>query len=192
MIYDNRGYRKYLTADERQAFVNAAKLLKPEVRTFCLTLAYTGARISEVLALTAERVDLGTQMIVLESLKKRRRGVYRAVPVPLDLLNDLAQAHSLQYLQEGDGTRSHRLWPWCRTTAWNNVKLCMMNAEISGPWATAKGLRHSFGVNALQAGVPLNLLKRWLGHARMSTTEIYAEAVGPEEHAMAARLWTTF
>jgi hypothetical protein len=29
-----------------------------------------------------------------------------------------------------------------------------------------------------------------LGHARLSTTAIYADAVGDEEHHIAARIWT--
>jgi site-specific recombinase XerD len=41
----------------------------------------------------------------------------------------------------------------------------------------------------LQAGVPLNLAQRWLGHARISTTAIYAAACGPEERALAVRFW---
>jgi len=45
-------------------------------------LAYSGCRISEALALTADRVDLAAYTIIFETLKKRRRGVYRAVPVP--------------------------------------------------------------------------------------------------------------
>jgi integrase len=47
---------------------------------------YTGCRISEALALTARRVDIGGQTIIFESLKKRRRGIYRAVPVPETLI----------------------------------------------------------------------------------------------------------
>ena len=40
-------------------------------------LAYTGCRISEALALTADRVDLTANVIIFKSLTKRRRGVYR-------------------------------------------------------------------------------------------------------------------
>jgi integrase/recombinase XerD len=41
-----------------------------------------------------------------------------------------------------------------------------MNADgVKGPQATPKGLRHGFGVAAIQAGIPLNLLQRWLGRA---------------------------
>ena len=39
-------------------------------------------------------------------------------------------------------------------------------------------------------GIPLNLVLRWLGHAPLSTTAIYAYAVGEEERHIAARLWT--
>jgi len=52
------------------------------VQTLCAVLYYTGCRISEALALTPRRVDIGDQVVIVESLKKRRRGVYRAVPVP--------------------------------------------------------------------------------------------------------------
>jgi integrase/recombinase XerD len=45
-------------------------------------------------------------------------------------------------------------------------------------------------VAAVQAGIPLNLVQRWLGHAQLSTTAIYAEAIGPEEQEIAARMWT--
>jgi len=42
----------------------------------------TGCRISEALALTARQVDLSGRVVVFESLKTRRSGVNRAVPVP--------------------------------------------------------------------------------------------------------------
>ena len=49
------GNRKYLTKAERQAFMDTTKRAAPEIKTFCLTLAYIGARISEVLALVPQR-----------------------------------------------------------------------------------------------------------------------------------------
>jgi len=51
-------------------------------------------------------------------------------------------------------------------------------------------MRHAFGVGSLQSGVPLSLLKRWLGHARLSTTEIYADVIGAEEIGFAERFWS--
>jgi site-specific recombinase XerD len=32
-------------------------------------------------------------------------------------------------------------------------------------------------------------VQRWLGHARISTTAIYADACGPEEAAFARKFW---
>ena len=57
----------------------------------------------------------------------------------------------------------------------------MRHSQITGRHAAPRGLRHAFGVGTLQSGVPLNLTQRWLGHARISTTAIYAAASGPEE-----------
>src|SRR4051794_23271755 len=76
------GARKYLTTGERDAFLRAAEQADRQVRTLCMTLAFAGCRLSEALALTVDRVDLVAGLLVLESLKKRRSGIYRAVPVP--------------------------------------------------------------------------------------------------------------
>jgi integrase/recombinase XerD len=65
----------------------------------------------------------------------------------------------------------------------------MDDAGLGGLHATPKGLRHGVGGAAAQNDIPLNLVQRWLGHAQLSTTAIYADAVGPEEHAIAARVW---
>jgi len=191
-LYDSKGKRKYLTLSERRAFLDAADALPPEVRTFCRLLAYTGTRLSEALALSPKCIDCGAHLVIVECLKKRRRGIYRAIPLPDALLAELKDVHTLDRARHDDTIAERRIWNWCRTTAWAHVKKCMALAQISGPQATPKGLRHAFGVGTLQAGVPLNLLKRWLGHARLSTTEIYAEAVGEEEQMIAARFWETF
>ena len=77
------GARKYLTAGERDAFLREAEQADRAVRTLCMTLAYAGCRLSEALALTADRVDLAAGVLVFESLKKRRTGIYRASRSPL-------------------------------------------------------------------------------------------------------------
>ncbi len=191
-LYDREGNRKYLTRTERNSFLAAASPMPPEVRTFCLTLAYTGARISEVLALTPQRVDPAAGIIVIQSLKKRHRRIYRAVPVPAALTAELERVHAIAAGRQCLEQSKQKIWPWCRTTAWHWVKLCMQRAKIEGSQASPKGLRHAFGVDALQAGVPINLVKRWLGHARLETTEVYTDAIGDEEQAIADRFWKTF
>jgi site-specific recombinase XerD len=70
------------------------------------------------------------------------------------------------------------------------VKAVMDAAGITGYHAKPKGLRHGFGVAAVQVSIPLHLVQRWLGHAQLSTTAIYAEALGKEEREIASRMWS--
>lgn len=85
-LFDRQGQRLYLTAAERAAFMAAAKAAAPDVRTLCAVLHDTGCRASELLEVTPARVDLPGGCLVFRTLKKRRSGVYRAVPVPPDTL----------------------------------------------------------------------------------------------------------
>lgn len=160
------------------------------MRTLCLTLAFAGCRVSEALALTTDRVDLAAGVLVFQSLKKRRPGIYRAVPVPPAVLEALDLVHGIRELQAKPGRgKGRRLWGMSRMTAWRRVREVMPAAGLAGAYASPKGLRHGFGVQAVTAGVPLNLVQRWLGHAQLTTTAIYADAVGAEEQSIAARMW---
>ena len=184
------GTRKYLTAGERDAFLRQADLADRPVRTLCMTLAYAGCRLSEALALTADRVDLAAGVLVFESLKKRRTGIFRNVPVPPALLDTLDMVHGIRELHARRGRgRGVRLWPWSRMTGWRAVHAVMQAAGLDGVSASPKGLRHGFGVAAVTAGIPLNLVQIWLGHAQLSTTAVYANAVGAEEKDIARRMW---
>jgi integrase/recombinase XerD len=189
-LFHNDGSRKYLTHDERQAFLTVAAQFPHDVRSFCHVLTYTGCRLAEALALTADRVDLVASRLTFETLKKRKRGVYRTVPVPPEIVTMLDFVHNIRHAQgRRDRGRSRRLWSWSPVTAWRHVKAVMQAAGVRGTQASPKGLRHGFGVAAVQAHIPLNLVQRWLGHAQLSTTAIYAEAVGQEEQEIAARMW---
>jgi len=186
-LYTAAGQRKYLTTAERGRFLAAAVACRrADLRTLCLTLAYTGCRISEALALTSDRVEREAGFIAVRSLKKRNRAVVmREIPVPVELFRALDEAHSFE-------DRGARLWPISRSGAWQLVKGIMRQAAVpEGAHMTPKGLRHSFGIHAIRSGVPLNLVQRWLGHASMTTTAIYLEALGEEEREIAARMWAT-
>src|SRR5580658_6626546 len=121
-LYDVRGRRKYLVPKERWAFLDAALDVGGAAATFCATLAFTGARISEVLALTPERLDEANGAINIETLKRRQRGIIRAVPVPLKLFDLLDEVHGFRAAQLETTCLRKRLWPWSRTTAWRRVK----------------------------------------------------------------------
>lgn len=188
-LYSASGQRKYLNHDERQRFILAALAWPhPKVRTLCLVLAFTGCRISEALGLREGSIDLQSDCIAIRSLKKRKQiVVVRQVPVPPLCTNTLKSTHHLSGLNP-----ERRLWTWSRCRAWQLVKAVMQESCITtGIHATPKGLRHGFGLHAVRSGVPLNLIQRWLGHASLTTTAIYLQAVGSEEQEIAARMWST-
>ncbi len=182
--------RKYLTQAELQRVLAASAQHPDAKRLFIKTLAWSGARISEVLALTPSRFDLELNSVTLLTLK-RRKVVVRVVPLPPALVVELDDAFQLRCAQRQPAHAHQRLWPFHRVTGWRLVKSMMDAAGIAGQQARPHGLRHGFGVGALQAGVPLTLLKRWMGHARLSTTEIYLDVIGPEEIAFARRFWAS-
>jgi integrase/recombinase XerD len=189
-LYTPDGARKYVAAGERDTFLREAERADRQIRTLCMTLAYAGCRLTEALMLTADRVDLAAGVLVFETLKKRQGGIFRAVPVPPALLDALDMVHGIRELQGRRGKgRGVRLWPWSRMTGWRAVHAVMAAAGLSGPQASPKGLRHGFGVAAVTAGIPLNLVQKWLGHAQLTTTAIYADAVGAEEQDIARRMW---
>ena len=181
-LHTAQGRRKYLTPDERARFIAAAARQSPDILTLCLVLAWTGCRVSEALALTHADLDRAGGIVSLHSLKKRRTGIVRDVPVPEGVMAIFDLVHDLDPSEE-------RLWPIGRSTAWQRVKAVMREAGVGASAASPKGLRHGFGVHAVRSGVPLNLLQRWLGHADIATTAIYADVMGAEEREIAARMW---
>jgi len=180
-LYGQDGTRLYINEIERKRFVAAANASSRRVRTLCLTLAYTGCRLSEALALTGNSFGLDQSTVTVRTLKKRDRHMFREIPIPPALCEMI----------ECDRYRAptEQLWPMCRATAWRQVKAVMAQADIFGKQATPKGLRHGFGVHGCFRGVQLHMLQKWMGHANISTTAIYANAIGPEEYAIAARMW---
>lgn len=181
VLFDGSGKRKYLCARELPRFLKIAAQSDTSTRAFCMLLAFTGCRLSEALALTPAQLDADTGRVVFRTLKRRRQ-VYRAVPIPTELMKALSSLRRV-------GASDARLWRWSRQTAWRRVKAVMDAAGISGPQASPKGLRHGFGVANAEENVPMATTQKWLGHANLETTAIYQQAVGREESAFARRLW---
>ncbi len=187
-LYTRAGGRKYLNADERRRVLACLDDLPRDQALFVLTLAWTGARVSEVLALSPAGFQPEAGIVSVRTLKRRAHNV-REVPVPPELMAALTARFAITAAQRDPESATRRLWPWHRVTAWRVVKRIMRAAGIPGVPASPRGLRHAFGIATLQAGVPITLVQRWLGHARISTTAIYAAATGPEEIAFARRFW---
>jgi integrase/recombinase XerD len=188
-LYGSTGSRKYLNAAERRRFIRAARRAPLDVQLFCLVLSLSGGRISEILALTPAAIDLDSGVANITTLKRRKRGMVRQVPLPRGVLNELNLVFKIRRSQHDPDSACRRIWRWSRTTAWRRVKEVMAAANISGTPAMPKGLRHGFGVKAFQSLVPPHLVQRWMGHASLKSTAIYGDVMGPEERAIAARMW---
>jgi integrase len=195
-LHDTAGNRLYLNAEERAAFMAVARRQPARDRTLCETLHYTGCRPSELLEITPGRVDLSGGTITIRSLKKRKEAsgrskvVYRSVPVPPDYLDTLNTAHGIREAQKSRKLANAPIRPLSRVRVWQIVKRFMIEAGIpDAPQRSPKGLRHGFGINATVNSIPLHMLQKWMGHAQLSTTAIYADAVGREEQDIAARMW---
>lgn len=182
-IYNEQGQRKYLTSKEVHRFLYQSNSEKESVKSFCFIQAMTGCRISEALSLSARSIDFSSGHAIIDTLKKREKKVFRSIPIPEWLLSLLDEQISSGVLN------TKQLWPWSRMTAYRRICEVMKKSDISGPHACPKGLRHSFAVRAIQSGAPLNLVQRWLGHSDIKTTAIYTNVMGPEERAIAARMW---
>ena len=121
-FFNKLGHRKYLNAAERRRFVEAARRTPPKIRLFCLTLRWSGARISEVLALMPAAIDIDSGVACIETLKRRKRGIIRRVPLPPKMLQELNRVFKLRIAQRNPQLATLRLWRWSRTTAWRYVK----------------------------------------------------------------------
>ena len=184
-LHDCNGQRKYLNQSERIRFFEVTKRRNTCTKLFCQLLYYTGARIAEIHNLTTTSIDIANGTVILETLKKRQRGIFREIPLPDHLLKDLdVYIGKLEFTNE----ETQPLWQFSLRTASRYIKAVMKEANITGTKGCARGLRHGFAVNAVDKA-PITLVKKWLGHAALETTEIYLNVIGEEEREIAQRVW---
>lgn len=130
-----------------------------------------------------------TELLIFETLKKRKKKVFRQVPLSASFLDSLNLAHDLRKRQQKKDEREKRIWWFSRATASRRVDEVMQQAKITGIQACPKGLRHAFAIHCLEKGIPLNLVRKWMGHSSLEVTAIYADALGEEERSIAGRMW---
>lgn len=184
-LHNDRGQRKYLNQEERLRFFEVTQGYDLPKRLFCQLLFYTGARIAEIHNLRTDSIDQANKTVVLETLKKRKRGIYREIPLPVAILKQLeSYIHTLVSKKQS----VIPLWNFSLRTGSRLIKSTMKRAGITGVRSCARGLRHGFAVYAVSK-VPLTMVKKWLGHASLTTTAIYLDVIGAEERAMAKRIW---
>ena len=76
-LHDLNGQRKYLNQVERLRFLECTKSRSLQIKLFCQLLYYTGARIAEIHNLRVGNIDFSNKTVVIETLKKCKRGIYR-------------------------------------------------------------------------------------------------------------------
>jgi site-specific recombinase XerD len=69
--------------------------------------------------------------------------------------------------------------PLTRQQAWNLIKRLVLRAGIAKT-VSPHQLRHSFATHLLQGGMNLRMVQSLLGHADLSTTQIYTAIENPE------------
>lgn len=193
-LFTDEGERKYLNAAERKRFYRSRKIIADKSeRSFVELIFWTGCRISEALQLNVMRVNVEDGFVVLRTLKQHGRNKgkrFRIVHLPRKFMRKLDAIHHVTVCQlDGHANQFRRLWTFGRQKGWRLIKEVMNKAQVYGIKATPKGLRHTFGVNAVFCGAPLLSLQTWMGHQNLRTTSIYLKVAGTEDRAFAQRTW---
>lgn len=187
-LHDQDGGRLYLNAVEREAFIACSRLAPEPIKSFCLLLIFSGCRLSEARHLSGQDILVSENSICVRTLKRRSKTEFRYVPVPKEIV-DLLEAQKHVGQQDRPYLFSNTQFPPPRILTYRWVKALMLELDITGPKASPKGLRHTFGAHAILHGVQLQMLQRWMGHASMDTTAIYSTLIGKEEREIARRMW---
>lgn len=165
-----------------------AYLLKPEVlallaaephpayRLILDLMWSTGARISEILALTpASFVDDGYDFgVILQTLKQGGAPrPKRYIPIPDTVLRDRIQS----YLYVRRCGQNERVFPMARQTVNRHIHRLVATVGGAPISISAHTFRHAFAVHLVLHGRPLKIVSRLLGHQSIESTEIYTNVL---------------
>ncbi|MCO6450757.1 MAG: site-specific tyrosine recombinase XerD [Caldilineales bacterium] len=137
----------------------------------------TGLRVSEVVSLDVADVDLsaGTVRCVGKGNKERILPVYERALIVMDEYTTQARPELLKGRNDEKALflnrRGDRL---TRQGLWLIIKRYVDEAGIQGN-VTPHTLRHSFATHMLRGGAGLREVQEMLGHANISTTQIYTQ-----------------
>lgn len=163
------------------ATVPAGSLERPAEATTLLSvlmMATTGARVNEVVSLNWRDVDVADRSMRILGKGRRERQVY--------LVDDWIAGLMTSYLLTRDvlGVSSKRLLFNRRleplTTASVRRRLAAASRRAGlGSQPTPHMLRHTAATQLMEADVDIRYIQRLLGHASLSTTEIYTHVADP-------------
>ena len=172
---------KFLTVDEVEALIAAPDVTTPRGlrdRALLEVLYATGLRVSELLALAPAHVDV--EAGVLTCMGKGRKE--RVVP-----FGDAAATWLTRYLRDarpglvgrrGSGPLfvNARGGGLSRMGFWKLLRAYGLQAGIARA-ISPHVLRHSFATHLLERGADLRAIQMMLGHADLSTTQIYTHVL---------------
>ncbi len=151
-----------------------AVLRKPSYRLCCSLMLALGLRIGDVLALTVQSID-STQMIVRVIGKGNKE---RILPLPDTLyiaLRTFWTTHRHPHLLFPNRNGTSPLCEKSLRSAFNEARDSLgINKNI-----TPHSLRHGFATHLLENGVDIRIVQMLLGHASLSSTEIYTHLTKP-------------
>jgi integrase/recombinase XerD len=156
-----------LSPSEVERLLHAVSYLKHKV--ILMALYSAGLRLSEALHLAPGDVDSERMLIHVRQGKGKRD---RTVPLSSVLLHGIRQ-----FRREGDagpwlfpGKQAHL--PVATGTVQRMTQQARTRAGLHKR-VTPRTLRHSFATHLLEAGTDIRVIQRLLGHASLSSTEIY-------------------
>jgi integrase/recombinase XerD len=167
---------RFLTAAQVEALLQAPDVATPlglRDRAILETLYATGLRVSELIALRAAQIDF--ELGLVTTLGKGRKE--RIVPLGSEAITWVRRYAAdarpgLGKRQAAElflGRRGRRL---SRMGLWGIVRRHAVTAGVASV-LTPHVLRHSFATHLLERGADLRALQAMLGHADISTTQIY-------------------
>lgn len=142
-----------------------------------LELMYaTGVRVSELIALNVEDVNLPAAFLRCGDEKRER--IIPLYPRAVKALRDYIQVIRPRLTDQEEtalfvNMNGQRM---TRQGFWKLVKHYQAKAEITKD-ITPHTLRHSFAVHLLENGADLRSIQEMLGHADISSTQIYAHII---------------
>ncbi len=141
----------------------------------------TGMRVSELVALNLDDFDTGQATVVCPGRNGRSRHT-RVLPLPAVALEAtkqyIATARPLMVARHPEEQAlflNHHGERLTRQGFWLIIKGYARQAGITE--ITPHMLRHSFAILMLQSGMELRLVQELLGHAHISTTQVYSQLV---------------
>lgn len=164
------------------------KLLTPETPetplSLCdqavLELAYaSGLRLGELRSLRLEQLHLeaGFITVVGKGNKERVVPVGRTAVESLNRYLAAARPKLVRPKSPAAVFLTQRGTPFASVTLWKRIKDRVRRSGV-GRNVTPHMLRHSFATHLLEHGADLRVIQEMLGHAKISTTQVYTHVTG--------------